>query len=196
LQAADILLYHANFVPVGADQVQHLELTNTIVKKFNNKFGQTFKEIKPYIKNPLRIMSLTKPERKMSKSEPDSTINIFDEPDAIKKKLAKAVTATDAPAGEMPQGVGNLFELGRQFGNHGMVEKFEKQYHGGSIKYSELKTELAQALADFFAPMRAKKKELEQDHAYVKQVLQDGAAAAASVANQTLADAKKKIGLI
>lgn len=95
LMAADILLYKPAYVPVGHDQVQHLELTNTLARKFNHKFGKTFDEVKPYMQKPLRIMSLSDPERKMSKSEPGSFINMFDEPEEIKKKLAKAVTATE-----------------------------------------------------------------------------------------------------
>ncbi len=196
LQAADILLYNANFVPVGADQVQHLELTNIIVKKFNNKFGETFTEIKPYIKKPLRIMSLSNPDRKMSKSEPNSTINIFDEPEVIKKKLAKAVTATDAPQGEIPKGVANLFELLGLFGSHDLSDKFKKEYTDGTIKYSELKASLGDAIAEYFKPMREAKTKLAKNQKHTLEVLKKGAAEANAVANETLQKVKNRIGLI
>ncbi|HTL39465.1 MAG TPA: tryptophan--tRNA ligase, partial [Methylomirabilota bacterium] len=190
------LLYKPTHVPVGQDQMQHLELTNTIARKFNNKFGQTFTEIKPFMQKPLRIMSLTEPERKMSKSEPGSYINIFDEPDEIKKKLAKAVTATDAPAGQMPKGVFNLFELLTHFGNPALVDKFKKQYHDNTIKYSELKDTLAQVIADYFKPMRKNKDKLMQDDKKIQNVIVNGAKKANKVAEQTLALVKSKIGLI
>lgn len=196
LMAADILLYKPQFVPVGHDQLQHLELTNTIVKKFNKKFGETFKEIKPYMQKPLRIMSLTHPERKMSKSEPGSFVNMFDEPKAIKEKLARAVTATDAPKGEMPKGVANLFELLEHYGNKDLKAEFEKQYKAGTIKYSELKSALADAIIKYFQPMREKRKELETKTDYLMEVMHEGTKKALKVANATLAEVKEKIGLI
>ncbi|MEO8065465.1 MAG: tryptophan--tRNA ligase [Candidatus Doudnabacteria bacterium] len=196
LMAADILLYKATHVPVGHDQIQHLELTNTIARKFNHKFGNTFKEIKPYIQKPLRIMSLSDPDRKMSKSEPGSYINMFDSPEMIRKKLAKAVTATNAPEGQMPKGVLNLFDLLLQFGSKPVHQDFTKQYHSGLIKYSELKEVLAQSIADYFAPMRSMRKELEQNSDQIAEILAEGAAAARKVAEATLSEVKQKIGLI
>jgi tryptophanyl-tRNA synthetase len=196
LMAADIMLYKPAYVPVGHDQLQHLELTNTLIRKFNHRFGDTFKEIKAYAKKPLRIMSLSNPERKMSKSEPGSYIGIFDEPETIKKKMAKAVTATDAPAGEMPRGITNLFELLGHFGSAELVNKYKKEYDNNTIKYSELKGELAEAIASYFAPMRKKKKELEQNQDQVLKVLKEGAEKARKVADATLAEVKEKIGLL
>jgi tryptophanyl-tRNA synthetase len=196
LMAADIMLYKPAYVPVGHDQLQHLELTNTLIRKFNHRFGDTFKEIKAYAKKPLRIMSLSNPERKMSKSEPGSYIGIFDEPDVIQKKMAKAVTATDAPAGEIPRGVANLFELLGHFGSEELVGKYKKDYDNNTIKYSELKGELAEVIANYFAPMREKKKELEQNQTQVMKVLEEGAEKARKVANSTLGEVTKKIGLL
>ncbi len=196
LQAADILLYHANFVPVGADQVQHLELTNVIARKFNNKYGEYFHEIKPYIQKPLRIMSLTNPERKMSKSEPASTINIFDEPEIIKKKLAKAVTATDAPQGQMPKGVANLFSLLEMFGSMNTLHKFKKEYDHGTIKYSELKNAIAEEIANYFAEIRQAKSKISGNKKDTYLILEQGAAKAGNVASRTLRAVKEKIGLI
>jgi tryptophanyl-tRNA synthetase len=196
LMAADILLYKATHVPVGHDQLQHLELTNTIARKFNNKFGQTFNQIKPYIQKPVRVMSLSDPERKMSKSEPGSFVNIFDEPEVIRKKLAKAVTATDAPKGEMPKGVANLFDLLAEFGDQKTFDDFTRQYQDGAIKYSEMKSELAEAIVKFFEPMRTKKLELEKDTAKLQTIITKGAKKANTTAQKTLTDVKQKIGLI
>ncbi|HYE22694.1 MAG TPA: tryptophan--tRNA ligase [Verrucomicrobiae bacterium] len=196
LQAADILLYKPQYVPVGHDQVQHLEMTNTIAKKFNNKFSETFQEIKPYIKKPLRIMSLIDPTRKMSKSEPNSTINIFEDPAIIKKKLSKAVTATDAPKGEMPKGVSNLFELLRHFGSAELVDRFNKEYNDNTIKYSELKNTLADVIAKYFEEMRNKKQQLNKDQEQVKRIFTAGSKKAAVVADQTLREVKEKVGLL
>ena len=93
LMAADILLYKPNFVPVGEDQVQHLELARIVARKFNNQFGKTFPEPKPFIKQPLRIMSLKNPDKKMSKTN-DEPLYLDDTPAEIERKLKKAVTAT------------------------------------------------------------------------------------------------------
>jgi tryptophanyl-tRNA synthetase len=196
LQAADILLYHPQFVPVGSDQVQHLEMTNLIARKFNNKFGEYFKDIKPYIKQPIRIMSLTDPDKKMSKSEPDSTINMADEPEIIRKKLAKAVTATDAPKGEMPKGVQNLFYLLEHFGKSELLQKFQKEYNDNTIKYSELKMALADAISEYFADFRNKKTQLMNNPQQIQDILNEGAKAARVVAHNSMTDIRAKTGLI
>ena len=196
LMAADILLYKPTHVPTGLDQLQHIELTNTIARKFNNKFGETFAEVKPFTQKPLRIMSLTDPTRKMSKSEAGSYINIFDEPEEIRKKLAKAVTATDASAEEMPKGVKNLIELLEHFDNAKAAAQFTAEYKTGSIKYSQLKETLAETIANYFAPMRTKKQELEKDPALLAEIIADGSKKAKKVAQATLDEVKSKIGLI
>jgi tryptophanyl-tRNA synthetase len=196
LMAADILLYHPAFVPVGHDQLQHLELTNTIARKFNNKFGQTFVEVKPYIQKPVRIMSLSNPEKKMSKSDPGSFIGIFDEPDEIRKKLAKAVTATDAPEGSMPKGVANLFDLLLEFGDRHVYDRFQKEYNEGKIKYSELKETLADSIITYFTPAREKYRELETQDRQIEKIVQEGAQKAQTIAQTTLAEVRAKIGLV
>jgi tryptophanyl-tRNA synthetase len=196
LMAADILLYKPQLVPVGHDQLQHLELTNTLARKFNHKFGKTFEEIKPYNQKPVRVMSLSDPARKMSKSDPGSFINMFDEPEEIRKKLAKAVTATEAPAGEMPLGVKNLFDLLLEFGQKEEYDKYSKQYESGSIKYSELKQALAESISNYFEPMRAKRKELDSQTKQIDQIVRAGATKASIIAQSTLAEVYNKIGLI
>ncbi len=195
LMAADILLYKPTHVPVGHDQIQHLELTNTIARKFNNKFGRTFAEIKPYMQKPLRIMSLSHPDRKMSKSEPGSFINMFDEPKDIQKKLARAVTATDASSKEMPAGIKNLFGLLEHFSTADTIKDFQTQYDANTIKYSDLKQKLAEDISTYFAPMREKRMELEKNDKFIDTVIADGNARASQAADKTLAEVKEKIGL-
>lgn len=196
LMAADILIYKPQQVPVGYDQMQHLELTNTLARKFNHKFGETFQEVKPHMQKPVRVMSLTDPTRKMSKSEPGSYVNIFDEPDEIRKKLAKAVTATDAPEGEMPAGVKNLFDLLLEFGDQQVYADLSREYTARTIKYSDLKETLADALAKYFEPMRERRLELDTQTKQIQKIITDGAKKANATASETLSEVKEKIGLI
>lgn len=192
LMAADILLYKPNFVPVGEDQVQHVELTRIVARKFNKQFGEVFPEPKPFARKPLRIMSLKNPVKKMSKTG-DEPLYLDDEPDVIHAKLKKAVTAT---AGEGSEGVENLLYLLEQFGDATAVAEFRGQVSDGTIKYSELKTTLADSIADYFADFRKKKKELMQDKQQLAQILADGAARAREIAHGTMMEVKEKIGLL
>ncbi|MBI4049229.1 MAG: tryptophan--tRNA ligase [Candidatus Doudnabacteria bacterium] len=185
LMAADILLYKPTLVPVGEDQTQHLELTRKIARKFNNKFGKTFPEPKNYALKPLRIMSLTDPTKKMSKTG-DEALMLDDPPDEILRKLKKAVTATDTKQGS--PGVDNLKFLLEQFGATAQVKDFSK--------YNELKETLAKTIADYFADFRAKKKTLLSKPDQIHEILAEGAKKASKVASQTLAEVKQKIGLI
>ncbi len=192
LMAADILLYKPNFVPVGEDQVQHVELTRIVARKFNKQFGNVFPEPKPFERKPLRIMSLKNPTKKMSKTG-DEPIYLDDEPAVIHAKLKKAVTAT---AGEGSEGVENLLYLLETFGDASQAGEFRAQVKDGSIKYSELKTALADAIADYFADFREKKKALLEDKQRLAQILADGAARAREIANETMNEVKEKVGLL
>ncbi len=198
LQAADILLYKAEVVPIGEDQVQHIELANTILRKFNNKYGQYFKPVKPMLTKGARIMSLTKPDKKMSKSLGDNNyISLRDDPDTIKSKVAKAVTDT-GPAGadKKSLGVHNLFELLHLFTNDEVVEKYEKQHNDGSIKYSEMKEELAEAIIKTLKPIQKRIKELEKKPKKVEAILEKGAKRAQVIANANMEDIRDKVGLL
>ena len=196
LMASDILLYRPTHVPVGHDQLQHLELTNTIVRKFNHRFGETFREVKAYQNKPLRIMSLSNPERKMSKSEPGSYIGMFDDPQIIHKKISRAVTATDAHEKEMPKGVANLFELLGHFSDKSTLDDFTKQYENGTIRYAELKSELAESISKYFQPMRERRAELEKDTKTLERVIEEGKQKAGAIAQLTLQEVRQKIGLV
>ena len=193
LMSADILLYKPEMVPVGDDQSQHLELTRVIARKFNNRFGKTFPEPKNYMMKPLRIMSLTNPEKKMSKTG-DEALLLDDSPAEIHRKLKKAVTASDA--GNKSSGVENLFFLLEHFGTQEQIAHFREQQQSETLKFSELKESLATSVADYFAEFREKKKELLSKPEYLAEVLGAGAAKARAVAQETMMEVKGKIGLL
>lgn len=185
LMAADILIYKPTAVPVGEDQVQHIELTRDIAKKFNNRFGQIFPVPKTYATKPLRIMSLNDPTKKMSKTG-DEALMLDDEPEEILRKIKKAVTATDIY--KTSPGVENLKFLLEQFGGTNLVQDFSK--------YAELKETLAQVMADYFADFRRKKAKLMQNPKQIEEILIQGASKAREVAQETLNEVKTKIGLL
>ena len=193
LMAADILLYKPTAVPVGDDQTQHVELARDTARKFNNRFSQTFPEPKTFMRKPERIMSLTDPTKKMSKTG-DEALMLDDEPDEILRKLKKAVTATDGK--EKSSGVENLFQILKHFAPDDEYQNFISQQNQGSIKYSELKEALAKRIADHFQEFRAKKKELLAHPDKIQAILAQGQQKANKIAQATLAEVKQKIGLI
>src|SRR5690606_32980041 len=144
LQAADILLYKAHLVPVGEDQLQHIELTRDIARRFNNTFGSVFPEPEAYMTSTARIMALNDPERKLSKSVPGSYIALSDPPEEIRRKISRAVTDTGPrEGGEMGPGVRNLFHLLEGFAAPEVVEDFRSRYNEGTLRYVDLKATLA-----------------------------------------------------
>lgn len=193
LMAADILLYKPTMVPVGDDQTQHLELTRDIAKKFNKQFGNTFPLPKNYVMKPLRIQSLLRPDKKMSKTG-DTPLYISDEPDVLLAKLKKAVTASDGHS--KSSGVNNLMALLHHFGNKGDITYFDDEIKNNTIKYSELKTALAERIASHFEAFRARKQELMDDPETLAEILADGARRARETASTTLREVKQKIGLL
>ncbi len=194
LQAADILIYGGNRVPVGEDQVQHVELTRDAARFWNNRFGETFIEPKPILTKTARVMALNFPERKMSKSIAGSAVMLADPPDEIRAKVRKAVTATAAPEGVMPAGVANLFELFAEFGPAEEVAKFRKQYDAGTIRYSELKDAVADHIITYFAEFREKKAELMANPDKVAKIFRQGGKRARERAQETMEVVRKKIG--
>ena len=192
LMAADILLYKPSMVPVGDDQTQHLELARDVARKFNKRFGNVFPEPKNFMLKPLRIKSLKNPLKKMSKTG-DDPLYLDDTPADIHAKLKKAVTATGS---EGSKGVENLMFLLEQFGDPSLVGQFRGAIKDESIKYSELKTVLADAISDHFADFRKKKKELLADKQHLAQILTDGAERARNIAHETMFEVKQKIGLL
>lgn len=192
LQAADILLYRATTVPVGEDQVQHVELTRQIARFFNGRFGHYFDEPEALLTKASRVMSLNEPTKKMSKSLGEkSYIALTDEPDVIKQKVMSAVTATTG--GGQSAGVRNLFLLLKEFSDPVVYLKFETQEKEKKIKYSELKEQLAEDLANFFADFRKKYKDIKDDE--IKKIMAKGSAKVRPIAQKTLTEVKEKMGL-
>lgn len=194
LMAADILVYKATEVPVGVDQKQHLELTNVIARKFNNRFGAFFEEVTPLWTNFPKVMDLKHPDKKMSKSEPGGCLFLDDDEKTIQEKLKKATTASEA--GQKSAGEENLMMLLSHFGTKEQVTYFTDQQAAKTLKYSELKETLATDIADYFSQFREKKSALLAKPESLIEILGDGAAQARKLASQTLLEVKQKIGLL
>lgn len=193
LQAADILLYKGDAVPVGEDQVQHVELTRQIARFFNSRFGQYFEMPEALLTKTSRVMSLNDPAKKMSKSLGEkSYIALTDTPEIIKQKVMSAITATSG--GLQSAGVKNLFLLLKAFSDPKVFMRFEKEEKEGKIKYSDLKLQLAKDIAYYFADFRKKYKEISDDE--VKKILAAGETKARPIAQKTLREVKQKMGLI
>lgn len=196
LQAADILLYKASRIPVGEDQVQHIELTRDIARKFNVTFGDTFPDVKATLSPTARIMALNEPDKKMSKSIPGSYIGLTDNPADIREQVMKAVTDVGPrPEGEMSPGVANLFQLLRGFSSPETIAEFEESYAAGHLRYSNLKSKLAEDIAAELESVRVKYEELKADPSRVHHILQRGADEARARARETMQEVKEKMGL-
>jgi len=198
LMAADILLYQTDLVPVGIDQEQHVELTREIARKFNKTFGETFKEPEVLLpKYGEKIMSLQNPKKKMSKTDdPANYIGIFEEPEEIKKKIMSAVTDLGRIIKYDPlkkPGISNLLTIYSIFSGK-KIESLEKSFK--SRGYEEFKKSLIQLLIETLEPLRKKRKELLQREVYVKEILTQGKNRAQVIAQSTLQEVKKKMGLI
>ncbi|MDD5566730.1 MAG: tryptophan--tRNA ligase [Patescibacteria group bacterium] len=196
LMAADILLYKTHIVPVGEDQQQHVELTRTIARKFNSQFGETFIVPKAQLSQAQRIMSLADPTKKMSKSlGPKHYLALTDTPGTIREKISRAVTDVGSEGGEMSPGVKNLFVLLKEFGAPAEIKKFESAYADKTIRYSELKEALADAIVKKLKPFQNKRADLAKEPKKVWKILNDGAKRARPIAQKTLAEVKEKMGL-
>lgn len=192
LMAADILLYRAERVPVGEDQVQHVELARTIAQKLNRRYRTELPEPQPLLSDGKRIMSLTDPTKKMSKTG-DEGIALADEPAVIRRKLAKAVTAT-AGGGQNP-GVANLFRLLEAFSSPAVFQRFAREERQGTIHYAELKAELAENIGRSLAGFRTRRQALLADQPRLDTILAEGSGRAAQVAEETLDLVFRKTGL-
>ncbi len=195
LMAADILLYDTQVVPVGDDQLQHLELARTLARKFNSKFGKTFVEPKPLLTEIPRVMSLDAPDKKMSKSRPGGCVFLDDSPSEIKEKVKRAVTDSESVIRydtEMKPAISNLMRLyGALSGD--LMPDLEKKFQ--NMNYSELKLGLANTIANYFAPFRAKKAALKKQPKIIDKVLKAGNAKAQKITAKKIEVVKKKIGV-
>ena len=199
LMAADILLYQADFVPVGEDQKQHCELTRDIATRFNNIYGETFKVPEPYIpKVGARIMSLGNPTSKMSKSDPQGCVFLMDKPEEIARKFKRAVTDSDTEncvryAPEEKPGVANLMSIyssvtGKSF------QEIEKEFEGKG--YGVFKPAVGEAVIETLRPVREEAERMLADKAYLQQVYTEGAQKASYIARKTLRKVYKRIGFV
>ncbi|MDD5145071.1 MAG: tryptophan--tRNA ligase [Candidatus Pacebacteria bacterium] len=198
LMAADILLYQTDMVPVGEDQKQHVELARTIARKFNQRFGETFKipEVKVR-KIGAKIMSLRNPAKKMSKSdEPESYISLFDEPEEIKKKIMSSVTDTGKTIKYNPSkkpGISNLLTIYSLLSDKS-IEEIEAKFKNKG--YADFKKSLAETVVNALEPFRRKRKELLSREVYVREIMSQGCRRAQVIAQTTMQDVRKKMGLI
>ncbi|WP_462150608.1 tryptophan--tRNA ligase [Pseudoalteromonas xiamenensis] len=201
LQAADILLYQADQVPVGEDQKQHLELTRDIATRFNNLYGDVFKIPEPYIPElGARVMSLQDPLKKMSKSDdnPNGYVMLLDDPKQIEKKLKKAVTDSDEQARiyfdrEEKPGVSNLLTL-LSVATKRSVEDLVPDY--ADKMYGHLKKDTADAVVAMLEPIQARFKAIREDQTLLNQIMRSGAEKAGARAEQTLKKVYDALGYI
>ncbi len=199
LQAADILIYKADYVPVGKDQEQHLELSRNIAQRFNNQVGvEYFVLPEPLFTETPNIKSLASPAKKMSKSAGDKHyLNIFAEEIHIRKQIKSAVTDTgDTPEGEMSAGVKNLFELLKAAEKMETHAALMANYENGNLRYSDLKGQVADALVELSNGFRLKREELNTDKKAVKEMIKDSSAIIRSEAQKTIREVKELTGLM
>ncbi|MCI7137322.1 MAG: tryptophan--tRNA ligase [Candidatus Limivicinus sp.] len=199
LMAADILLYQADYVPVGEDQKQHCELTRDIAVRFNNLYGETFKVPEPYIpKVGARIMSLGNPTSKMSKSDPQGCVFLMDSPEEIARKFKRAVTDSDTErcvryAPQEKPGVANLMSIyssvtGKSF------EEIEREFDGKG--YGVFKPAVGEAVIETLRPIREEAQRMISDKAYLQDVYTEGAKKASAIARRTLRKVYKRVGFV
>jgi len=196
LQAADILLYQTDLVPIGQDQKQHLELAADIARKFNQRFGQTFKIPKPDIPElGAKIMALNDPRKKMSKSIPESCLFLSDEPEEIKRKIMSAVTDTGKEIKYDPKkkpGIANLLTIYSLLVNKS-IKEIEKKFKNKG--YAEFKKSLVEIIINYLEPFRRKQKELINREIYLKEVLEKGTRRAQAIAQANMIEVRRKMGL-
>ena len=199
LMAADILLYQPDYVPVGEDQKQHVELTRDVAQRFNNIYGDVFKVPEPYIpRTGARVMSLNAPDTKMSKSIPEGCVFLMEKPEDIQRKFKRAITDSDTercvrydPANK--PGVANLMTIyaavtGKTYG------EIETEFDG--MGYGKFKPAVGDAVVECLRPIREEAERILKDKAYLESVYKNGAEKASYVANKTLRKVYKKVGFV
>lgn len=197
LQAADILAYRAGCVPVGQDQSQHLELSRGIARRFNNRFGFLFPEPETLLTHVPKVMSTADPTRKMSKSlGPKHYIGLFEEEASVRKKIRSAVTDSGAtPSGEVSPGIENLLTLLTASGHENDADQMRSDYFAGTLRYVDLKGRTADALVSLTSEMRDRRADVLRREADLDARIMEMAERARSMAGDTLARARDKMGL-
>jgi tryptophanyl-tRNA synthetase len=201
LQAADILVYQADYVPVGKDQKQHLELARNIAVRFNQAHGETFKLPEPYItQSTAKIMSLSEPVKKMSKSDenPNASVFLSDSRDAIIKKFKRAVTDSEArveyrEGDEAKAGINNLMAIYSAITNKDHAE-IQKDFDGRG--YGDFKVAVGESVADVLLPIQEKYEKIKQEPDYLSDCMKKGAEKASAAARPTLIKAREKVGFL
>lgn len=199
LQTADIILHRAKYVPVGKDQEQHLEMARNFVNRFNHRYGDVFPEPVAfnYGEELVKVPSLDG-AGKMSKSENQlATLYLSDDDEMIRKKVMKAKTDAGpaVPNSPKPDYIENIFLLMRLVSNDEVINKFEKDYNSCSIRYGDMKKQLADDMVRFITPIREKATAIRNDEKYLKEVMEKGAEKARNSARATMELVRQAIGL-
>ena len=199
LMAADILLYQPDFVPVGEDQKQHVEICRDIANRFNHAYGEVFKVPQPYIpKAGARVMSLNQPDTKMSKSIPEGCVFLMEKPEDIMRKFKRAITDSDTERcvrfdREQKPGVANLMNIYSAITGK-TYEEIEQEFEGKG--YGAFKPVVGEGVVELLRPIREETQRLLADKAYLESVYRAGAEKASYVAEKTLRKVYKKVGFL
>ena len=197
LMAADILLYQTNLVPVGEDQRQHVELTRDIAQRFNNVYSDTFVLPEAFIpKVGARVMSLGKPESKMSKSDPDGCVFLMDKPEDIMRKFKRAVTDSEVSVKYdkvNKAGISNLLTI-YCAATGKTLEEAEAEFEGKG--YGIFKPAVGEAVVELLRPIREETERIISDKSYLESVYKEGAARAQHLASKTLSKVQRKLGFV
>ena len=198
LQAADILIYRADYVPVGKDQDQHLELTRNIAQRFNSIVGKEFFVLPQtlYTDTP-KVLSTADPSKKMSASlGPKHNIGVFSEPDVIRKQIKTAVTDSgDTPAGQVSPGVENLLMMMKAAGGYELANEMAEQAKSGTLQYGKLKEAVADQIINLTEPFRQKRKEIHENSQQYKDEIMESSANIRKQAQATVREVKDLVGL-
>ncbi len=199
LQAADILIYKADFVPVGNDQDQHLELARNIAHRFNQIVGKEYFVLPQtlYTSFP-KVLSTADPSKKMSASlGPKHNISVFSEPEAIRKQIKSAVTDSgDTPAGQISPGVENLFSIMEASGGHADLESFREQAISGTLQYGKLKEAVADVVIEMTEPFRQKRIDIMENKSIYEERVAASSELIRKTATNTLHEVKDLVGLM
>jgi tryptophanyl-tRNA synthetase len=199
LMAADILIHKAKYVPVGKDQEQHLEMARNFAQRFNHRYGEMFPDPYPFnFGNELIKIPSLDGNGKMSKSENENaTLYLSDSDEVIRKKVMKAKTdqGPTEPNMAMPDYIENIFDLMKLVSSHEVIEKFTADYNACTVRYGDLKKQLAEDMIDFISPIRTKTIELQQDISSLQSIMKLGKEKARDSASKVLDEARKKMGI-
>jgi tryptophanyl-tRNA synthetase len=199
LMTADIILHRAKYVPVGKDQEQHLEMARTYVNRFNHRYGEVFPEPQAFNYNQqlVKVPSLDN-SGKMSKSEnQNATLYLADDDATIRKKVMKTTTdgGPTTPNSTKPDYIDNIFDLMKLVSTAEVIQKFEADYNNCTIRYGDMKKQLAEDMVGFIAPIRNKVDAILHDEQYLKQVMEQGATKARASAKITIELVRAAMGL-